>query len=61
MFIMNCANVHAINLSLYDNEGCFGGNMHLYVLFLINISDTLESSALTAGRGSREGGVLVTI
>ena len=35
--------------------------MYLYFLPFTNISATLESSSLTAGRGSRGGGVLVTI
>ena len=60
---MNCTNlsVHTTNLTLYNNEGYFGGNMYLYFLLFTNISVTLESSSLTAGRGSRGGGVLVII
>ena len=62
-FVMNCTNVsvHATNLTLYDNEGYFGGNMHLYFLPFTTISVTLESSSLTAGRGSRGGGALAII
>ena len=39
---MNCTIVHATNLTLYDNEGYFGGNMHLYSLPFTNISVTLH-------------------
>ena len=62
-FVMNCTNVsvHATNLTLYGNEGYFGGNMHFYFLLFTTISVTLESSSLTAGRGSRGGGVLAII
>ena len=35
--------------------------MYLYFLFFTNISVTLESSSLTARKGSRGGGVLVII
>ena len=61
-FVMNCTNVsvHATNLTLYGNEGYFGGNMYLHFLLYTNISVTLECSSLTAGRGSRGQGVLVT-
>ena len=61
LFIMNRTTVHATNLTLYGNEGYFGGNMCLYFLLFRNISVTLESSSLTARRESRGGGVLVTI
>ena len=62
-FVMNCTNVsvHATSLTLYGNKRYFGGNLYLYILLFINISVTLESSSLTAGRGSRGGGVLVII
>ena len=61
-FLMNCTNVsvHTTNLTLYGNEGYFGGNMYHYFLLFTPMSVTLESSSLTAGRGSR-GGVLVII
>ena len=60
---MNCTNVsvHATSLTLYGNKRYFGGNLYLYIMLFINISVTLESSSLTAGRGSRGGGVLVVI
>ena len=51
----------AISLTLYDNEGYFGGNMYLYFLLFTNISVTLESSSQTAERGSRGGGVVAII
>ena len=62
-FVMNCTNVsvHATNLTLYGNEGYFGGNMYLYFLLFTNISVTLENSSLTAGSASRGAGALVII
>ena len=62
-FVMNCLNVsvHATNLTLYGNEGYYGGNMYLYFLLFTNISVTLENSSLTAGSSSRGAGALVII
>ena len=62
-FVMNCTNVsvHATNLTLYGNEGYFGGNLYLYFLLFTNISVTLQNSSLTAGCSSRGAGALVII
>ena len=62
-FVMNCTNVsvHATNLTLYGNEGYFGGNLYLYFLLFTNISVTLENSSLTAGSASRGAGALIII
>ena len=62
-FVMNCTNVsvYATNLTLYGNEGYFGGNLYLYFLLFTNISVTLQNSSLTAGCSSRGAGALVII
>ena len=62
---MNCTNVsvNATDLTLYDNEGYFGGNLYIHFQLLTNISVTLENSYLGAGRAlhSRGGGALIKI
>ena len=64
-FIMGCPNVsvHATDLTLYGNEGYFGGNLFFRFLLFTNISITLENSYVSAGRApeSRGGGALVFI
>jgi len=60
---MNCRNVHvyATNLTLYGNQGNFGGNAHFYFKLFTNISITLENSYLGAGQTFRGAGALVQI
>ena len=62
-FVMNCINVYvnATVLTLYGNEGYFGGNLYLSFRLFTNISVTLENSYLGAGKGSRGAGALVII
>ena len=64
-FFMNCTNVsvNATDLTLYGNEGYFGGNLYIHFQLLTNISVTLKNSYLGAGRvsDSRGGGALIKI
>ena len=64
-FLMNCLNVsvNATDLTLYGNEGYFGGNLYFHFHLFTDISITLQNSYLGAGRApvSRGGGALIKI
>ena len=62
-FYIKCTNVsvNGTNLTMYGNEGHFGGNLCIHFWVFTNISITLENSYVGAGRGSRGGGVFVKI
>ena len=62
-FYIKCTNVsvNAANLTMYGNEGHYGGNLCIHFWLFTNISVTMENSYLGAGRGSRGGGVFVKI
>jgi len=62
-FFMNCTNVHvnATSLTLYGNQGIFGGNAHFYFMLFTSISVTIENSYLGAGQAPRGAGALVQI
>ena len=62
-FYIKCTNVsvNATSLTMYGNEGCYGGNLCIHFWLFTNISVTLENSYLGAGKGSRGGGVFVKI
>ena len=62
-FYIKCTNVsvNGTNLTMYGNEGHFGGNLCIHFWVFTNISITMENSYLGAGRGSRGGGVFVKI
>ena len=64
-FLMNCLNVsvNATDLTLYGNEGYFGGNLYFHFHLFTDISIALQNSYLGAGRApvSRGGGALIKI
>ena len=62
-FYIKCTNVsvNATSLTMYGNEGHYGGNLCIHFWLFTNISVTLENSYLGAGKGSRGGRVFVKI